>query len=155
MKNKSENSKKTQEMAEPINIKKQLIYSAISLVVLSLITALVGYLDVVSKGVNFQEKPMIVLADAFFVSGILGVLFWLLLLVSQIGAFDMIVYGVRKFLVIIFRKHPEDSTLPETYYDYEMIKRGQKHNRFYAFLIVSCLFFIVGVILSFIANSMY
>lgn len=65
-----------------------------------------------------------VLTDAFFVAGILIAGFGLLVVASNGGTFDMLVYGVGRFFDLFRRdmmkvKH-------KTFYDYRMAKQDRK-----------------------------
>lgn len=135
--------------------KKELILSIVlAFVVEVIVCILVILLDVYAKGLNFKDYIYTIFGDGFFVSGILGILFWLLVVVAQAGAFDMLVYGCRKFFNYIFRKHPEDTNLPSTYYDYVTLKHAKKPKRFYWSLVVCCIFLLIGVIFS-VLGSIY
>ena len=77
-------------------------YSLISLITSIICGVIVGLLDVYSKGVSFTEYTIRVFADAFTVLGILNMLFFLLVILAREGAFDMIVYGTKRFFIFIF-----------------------------------------------------
>ena len=66
------------------------------------------------------------------------------------GAFDMIVYGTKRFFIFIFKKNPEESSLPRTYFDYVVQKRGDKKRNHFEYLIFPFIFFFIGLILSII-----
>ena len=125
-------------------------YSLISLITSIICGVIVGLLDVYSKGVSFTEYTIRVFADAFTVSGILNMLFFLLVILAREGAFDMIVYGTKRFFIFIFKKKPEESSLPRTYFDYVVQKRGDKKRNHFEYLIFPFIFFIIGLILSII-----
>ncbi len=150
---KNKNKDKESEVIKPT--KKEIILSIIiAFIVEVIICVLVILLDIFVKGLNFQKYTFTIFGDGLFVSGILGVLSWLLVVVTQAGAFDMLVYGCRKFFNYIFRKHPEDSNLPATYYDYVTLKHAKKPKRFYWSLLICCIFLLIGVIFS-ILGSIY
>ena len=125
-------------------------YSLISLITSIICGVIVGLLDVYSKGVSFTEYTIRVFADAFTVSGILNMLFFLLVILAREGAFDMIVYSTKRFFIFIFKKNPEESSLPRTYFDYVVQKRGDKKRNHFEYLIFPFIFFIIGLILSII-----
>ena len=125
-------------------------YSLISLITSIICGVIVGLLDVYSKGVSFTEYAIRVFADAFTVSGILNMLFFLLVILAREGAFDMIVYSTKRFFIFIFKKNPEESSLPRTYFDYVVQKRGDKKRNHFEYLIFPFIFFIIGLILSII-----
>lgn len=85
-------------------------------------------------------------ADVTSVTGLIGLLVWLLMLVSMAGAFDMIVYGTKKMFFAIFKKNPR-SGLPRTYREYIEIKHNKERNYQFPFLIVASIVLLVGIIL--------
>ena len=125
-------------------------YSLISLITSIICGVIVGLLDVYSKDISFTENTIRVFADAFTVSGILNMLFFLLVILAREGAFDMIVYSTKRFFIFIFKKNPEESSLPRTYFDYVVQKRGDKKRNHFEYLIFPFIFFIIGLILSII-----
>lgn len=139
---------------EEINtfIKNFIIGSIITLLVCGLLAVLTGVIVVNVLKVDYEKDIFRVYGDSFFVSGILVTLFRFLLFVSQAGAFDIIVYSVRKMVNYFFKKNPEDSDLPKTYYDYVALKREKKKNIFPSVLFISMIFLIIGIILSSIAT---
>ena len=145
------NSNEISKTESKATLKENIVSACVAFVICAAICILVALLDVYVKELSFSVETARILGDGFFVSGVLGVLFWLLILVSQLGAFDMMVYGCRKLFNYLFKKNPEDSTLPHTYYDYVMIKRGKKPKRFYFFLIVAAVYLAIGMICSFVA----
>lgn len=122
----------------------------ISFLVLSVIAIAAGFLDVYSRGVSYENKTGMVYADAFAISGVLCLCFWLLLFVSRKGAFDIIVYGVKKLIDVTFHSKPENSKLPATYYEYVKEQRSKEHRAFTPFLVFSIIFSVVGLVLSII-----
>ncbi len=92
-----------------------------------------------------------ILSDSFFVGGAMPMLFWMLVWVSEKGAFDMIVYGVRKVFSYAFRIKPEKSNLPPTYADYVEMKRAKKKPFHYEMLEIGGLFLLLGIIFTFVS----
>lgn len=122
----------------------------ISFLVVTVIAIGAGFADVYSRGISFENKTGMVFADAIGIAGVFCLCFWLLLFVSRKGAFDIIVYGVKKLFDVTFHTHPENSKLPATYYDYVVEQRSKEHRAFTPFLIFSSLFTVVGLVLSII-----
>lgn len=102
----------------------------------------------------FFATPYRVFSDSFVVAGGLGACIWALTFLSSFGAFDIIVYGVRKFFVLIFRIRPEKSKLPETYYDYVNARREKPVNRFYGFLVGCAVVLTIGIIFAIISLNL-
>lgn len=91
-------------------------------------------------------------ADVVSVTGAMGVLMWLFVLMTSYGAFDMIVYGTRKMFNAIFRRNPRTG-LPRTYTEYVESKREKEHNNYWPFLFISLGILVVGIILLIIHYS--
>lgn len=116
--------------------------------VVAVLCVAAGLMDVYSRGIDFDLHPGMVFADAFAMGGGLCLLFWLLLWVSQRGAFDIIVYSIGRMIDVIFHLHEENQRMPKNFGDYVLAKRGKKHKHFYPFLIESAAVFAIGIILS-------
>lgn len=81
-------------------------------------------------------------SDAFFVSGVLGLGFGLIIVASNGGAFDMIAYGFRA-LFSVFKKDPVDRKYA-TFYDYRKAREKKKRS-FWYLVIVGGAFVLVSV----------
>lgn len=123
----------------------------ISLLICSVFSLSVGLIEVYGNSLDYQANKLRIYGDSFFVSGITTTLFYCLVLLSNAGAFDMLVYGVRKFFNYIFRRKLDESKLPKTYYDYVILKRGKKKNKRLYFLFISLIFLLVGIVVSLLA----
>ena len=95
---------------------------------------------------TWEKNRYRILSDSFSLGGLLPILFWLLVWVSEKGAFDLIVYSVRKLFSFTFRIHPEKSNLPPTYADYVAIKKAKRKPFHYELLIVGGTFLLLGLI---------
>ena len=82
---------------------------------------------------------MKLLVNGFFVPGVLILGFGLLVVASNGGTFDMIVYGTKKF-IDLFRK-PQYRKITNTFYDYRRSK--QEHPGASAHLVLVGIGFIV------------
>ena len=111
--------------------------------VLAVATVLVGW---ARGGFTKTETRELLIAwcDGFFVPGLLGIAFGVLVLASNGGAFDMLAYGLRRFFGL-FRKDPIDRKY-NTYYDYQQ-SRKEKKRSFWYMIIVGGAYLLVGVIL--------
>lgn len=99
------------------------------------------------------EKTMLQYwADVVSVTGAMGVLMWLFVLMTSYGAFDMIVYGTRKMFNAIFRRNPRTG-LPRTYTEYVESRREKEHDNYLPFLFISLGILVVGIILLIIHYS--
>ena len=93
-----------------------------------------------SKDVT-EQKALVdvfhILCDAFFVSGTVTLCAGLLVLSSNEGTFDMLVYGVKTFMDC-FRK--ERTMKYDTFYDYRVSREEKKLP--YGFLLICGLIFL-------------
>lgn len=85
---------------------------------------------------------MKILCDSFFVSGVLLACTGMLIFSSNLGTFDMFVYGMTSF-IDYFRKKSERKY--ETFYDYR-VSREKKKSSFAYLLIVGICFILVSLI---------
>ena len=85
-----------------------------------------------------------ILCDSFFVVGFLITAIGLLIFVSNEGAFDPIVYGMRSF-INIFKKREKRKM--ETYYDFRTARSAHKFS--FLFLVIC------GVVLLAVSGVMY
>ena len=90
-----------------------------------------------------SSEVMHILCDSFFVPGILLLGFGLLIIASNGGTFDMLIYGTKKFFNM-FRKNPTKQ-LEETFYDYRTAKSENKMECLH-FIIVGLVFIAISVI---------
>lgn len=134
--------------------KTNIIETCVSFGVASVLFITVALIEVFSLGLVWSayQDRMRILCDSFFVSGVLGVATWVLMLISREGGFDMITYGVKKFFLWTFtsKKHAKES-LPTTFYDYVMEKKGKKHHSFFPTLLVFGLFLALSFVFMFLA----
>jgi len=126
----------------------------VSFLIVSAMFAAVALTEIYSLKLNWSDysERMRILCDSFFVSGIMGILSWLLILVARQGGFDMIVYGVRKAFLWTFssKKHAREA-LPATFYDYVMEKKGKKYNSLFPMFIVFGTFLAISIVFMFLA----
>ena len=102
----------------------------------SFITFLVGaaicLIILFSKNIFQETDPMKIyrtLTDAFFVPGIIIAGFGLLVLASNGGAFDMLSYGMMRFISLF--KHDLNDIRFKTYSEYVSAKHETKHPYMY------------------------
>lgn len=86
---------------------------------------------------------LMALCDCFTVSGMLLILFALLVICSNGGTFDMLGFGVKKVIVLL-KRHPNERD-KERFYEYR--KRKQENKRSFAYmLIVGGVYFAIGLL---------
>lgn len=114
------------------NTKKYIITSAVGLSMTFLFALIRGL-------ANQTEtiKVMHILSDSFFITGVLLTGSGLLVLSSNLGTFDMLVYGMTAF-IDYFRKKSERKY--ETFYDYRVSR--EKNKTSFAFLLIIGIAFI-------------
>lgn len=109
---------------------------AITLTIETILTAIVVW----SMGILEKTSPVDVfhiLCDGFFVVGVVATGAGALVFVSNLGAFDGLLFAMRSF-VNIFKKAPNKNV--ETYYDYKMRHSDKQFS--FAFLLICGLIFI-------------
>jgi len=142
---------KKQSIGESRSFKSYVIETIVTFLFISVVCFSLALVDVFVRRISFEIETFRVLGDAFGVSGLFCFSLWMLVWLSDEGAFDMIVYGVRKVFNVTFQHMMLNSSLPDSYVDYVAMRRAKKHNRHYPFFFVSLLFFAIGLVLSFCA----
>lgn len=143
-----EKQEKKESFKQKRSKKSYVIETIIVLFVMCAVCVGIGFLDVYGRERNLDTQLMMIIGDAFWVPGCFGICLWGLLFTASAGAFDMIVYGVRKLFEVTFNIGPERSRLPATYFDYVTIRRAKTKNRNFPLLIISGVFFLVGAVFS-------
>lgn len=147
----SPTQEKKQSIREPRSFKSYSIETIVSFLLISAVCFSLALVDVFARKISFEMETFRVLGDAFGVSGLFCFSLWMLVWLSDEGAFDIIVYGVRKVFNVTFQHMMRNSSLPDSYVDYVAMKRAKKHNRHYPFFFVSLFFLVIGSVLSFFA----
>lgn len=88
-----------------------------------------------------------ILADGFFLSGFLLLLFFLLQWIATKGLFDILAYSIQVVFFTVFRPNYRKSGFPATYYEYKQLKDSENRKPILAILFVSVLFIVLGLIL--------
>jgi len=86
-----------------------------------------------------------IFVDAFMIT---GAFLWMgagIVYINQEGAFDIVIYGVKR-IVRIFKKYVDDDS-PKSYYEYVDTRRGQKKIILYPTILVGTVYFLVGLII--------
>lgn len=101
---------------------------------------------------NYREPegaPRIVfhvLADSFSLTGILGLLFFVLSFFNCHGWFDIFAYPIKSAFLFIFRRKYKEENFPKTYSEYKEFKRSQKREPYTPILISSVIYFLLGIL---------
>lgn len=125
-------------------MKKKILEYSISTAVCSILT----FVLIWTKGTFTCESPKLMykyLVDSFFTVGVVAIGFGLLVVVSNWGAFDFIIYGVYRF-VTLFKKNHKDVKY-QTYYDYHIARAEKEKAEFVYLVIVGAVFIAASLIL--------
>ncbi|MCQ2776270.1 MAG: DUF3899 domain-containing protein [Bacilli bacterium] len=107
----------------------------------------VGVLVTQAEGHEWDANLLVNFVDAFSLSGLLGILIYLMAWVASKGAFDMIAYSVKLFWYNTFHKSTKDTNLPGTYQEYVELKHGQEKESNLYLLLGSLPTLLIGLIL--------
>ena len=102
-----------------------LIGLAISFATSSIIFGLMLIIQIFGLHMSMNSDGYLIIIDACSVAGGLMLLFWLLVLVTNYGAFDLIAYSVKLVWYTTFHKSLRNVKLARTYADYREEKRGK------------------------------
>lgn len=93
-----------------------------------LIGLIAAFIICCTKGI-FSKKTLAdvyhILTDAFFVPGVIILCFGLLVFASNEGNFTMMSYGIKRFFSLFKRDISKE--LGQTYADYKLAHKGEKH----------------------------
>lgn len=120
-----------------------LIGLIISFIVNSLLCLGIFFLEY--KGLNYFLY--LALVDAFSISGLIMVLFFLLTFFAEKGAFDMLAYSIQVAFYTVFYKNLRDSKLPKSYAEYKEMKYGKEKTSVSYMLYVGLIFMVIGLLL--------
>ena len=122
-----------------------------------IITLLIGFAAVAlilwAKDIFAQTEPVKVfhiLSDAFFAVGVVITSAGLLVLSSNEGTFDIVVYGMSSFLDF-FRKQSKKKY--ETFYDYRASRQEKKLS--FGFILLCGLLFLAIAVVMYLLYSQY
>lgn len=122
----------------------------IGLIICLIINGLMAFLVSlirISSLTTEQIDYLLVLTDGFTVSGGLMCLFYLLVFVSDEGAFDMLSYSIQLVWNVTFHKNVRETKLPKTYAEYRAMKRSKPRLNLKFILYSGLLFLIIGIII--------
>ena len=114
----------------------------------TLVGLLITFLLLWSKGI-FTETDLKEVykywVDSLFTSGVLISCAGAIVVVSDGGAFDMLVYGMYRFFSI-FRSKPNDVKY-KTFYDYRVARSDKEKHGFWYLVIVGAIFIIASLVI--------
>ncbi len=97
---------------------------------------------------NENQKVFFVLTNSAFATGIVCAGFGLLVFASNGGAFDMFVYGIRRFISLFQRD--VNKIKYKTFYDYRIAKEGRPKRTFFYLVAVGLFYVVLSLIFLFI-----
>lgn len=115
-----------------------LIGSLITFIVTLVIAALVFVLSYFSVKEPQAEDLMRSIVDGLICSGIFGLLIYLLSVLSEKGAFDILTYSIKLVWYNTFHRNIRNTALPKTYAEYKELK-GNKPKSEIIFLLIGSL----------------
>ena len=127
------------------------IGAVVVLVYISIAGIFSPWQDVVDKTawniVNEEQKNYFILTNATFSVGVVCTALGLFVVAKNGGAFEMLTYGVRRF-ISLFQK--DQNKIPfKTYYDYHVYKSSEPKKSVLYFIVVGVLY--IGVSMIFLA----
>ena len=143
------------KIKETSNTVKALQYSitfAINAVLTTILTFFFGILnswEVLHEKTNWNfnselTKNMFVLSNASFIPGVLTLGLGLFILAADGGAFEMLVYGMTRF-ISLFKKNSKEVRFA-TFYDYHVYNSEQDKTPFLFLILVGAFFIVLSII---------
>ena len=112
------------------------------------VCALISFIIIAVKGTFSAETPRIAyhyVTDSIFTVGVLCTALGLMILAANGGAFEMLIYGISRF-ISLFRK---GKAKYHTFYDYQIARAERPRAEFLYFIVVGLAF--IGISLIFLA----
>lgn len=109
----------------------------------------VGSFFLIKAGLSnnpWEQMRWRVFADTFTLPGVLFSMSFLLVKVSNYGAFDAIVYSVRLVFNLIFHSDIRKTKLPANYRDYRLMKASKPRKPVSYILLVGLLYLLVATV---------
>jgi len=119
---------------------------AISIACCVLLGGIILLVEVTSLDLTLKEDSIQILTDVFSISGILMLLFFLLIVVSNEGAFDAITYSVKLIWNVTFHSNVRSTKLPTNYAEYRALKRKKDKKPLSFIALAGLLFLLIGLI---------
>ena len=121
----------------------------IGLIICIIINCLITFSVAMVKIANYPSDNinyLSVLTDGFTISGGLMSLFYLLVFVSDEGAFDILSYSIQLVWNVTFHKNVRETKLPKTYAEYRALKRAKPRLDVKFILYSGLLFLFIGIV---------
>lgn len=112
-----------------------------------LIAVIIGLIQIYVLNRSLQENCLLILTDSLSMSGLLMCLYYLLVFVSDEGAFDIISYSVQLLWNVTFHKNIRETNLPSTFAEYKQMKHAKTRLNLRFVLFSGLLFLIIGIII--------
>ena len=125
--------------------KRRILEYSITTAVCAITTFIVLVIRGIFKNPGMKDM-MLYFTDSFFSVGIICAMVGLLVFVSNGGVFDMLVYGVYRFITLFKKDHTDVKY--QTFYDYRVIKAEREKSEFLFLIIVGVVF--VGISMIFL-----
>ena len=108
----------------------------------------IGTFFIVKDGLalDWEKDKWHILADTFTIPGVMFLMVFLLVKVSDFGAFDAIAYSVRLVVTVIFRSNVRKSKLPVNYRDYRLARMAKQRTSATFLLLVGGIHLAVAII---------
>jgi len=125
--------------------KSSLIGFIVSVVIESLICGLTIIIATGSNNMTFEKDGLLIMLDATSIPGGLFLLFYLIMVCSNYGAFDALSYAVKLVWYNTFHKEVRKTKLAPTYRDYR-VEKNHTENRSFLFMVYAAIPFVVAAI---------
>ncbi|MFA6796662.1 MAG: DUF3899 domain-containing protein [Bacilli bacterium] len=135
----------TQE--KPKKFTKDFLTGAIVSAIIAIIfSTSIYFYEIGTLNMDFESEKYNILSDTFSIPGLLFVLSYGLVVISNAGAFDMLNYAIGLAWTNVFHRNIRESKFAHSYAEYKEMKRAKdkKDNTF--ILYVGSVFLLVGVV---------
>ena len=115
------------------------------LIVFSVLSVIIGIIVFFAGTRPSAETWFGLLADAFSLSGFLGLMWGLLMYVAAEGAFDSLSYGTKRVFKATFDKDYKKN-MPQTFLEYKEMMKKKRKKPSIPYLVIASIFFVIGIV---------
>lgn len=99
-------------------------------------------------GRKFPDDTLLILSNAAFIGGVLVACFYILVVLSSNGAYDLLTYSIKLVWYNTFNRNVRKTKLAASYADYKEEKRGKKKVDTSFIIVGATPYIIAGILLA-------
>lgn len=128
-------------------IRSYLIGILVSFIITTVIAGL-AILFQLAEGIKFEDQALRIMCNATFFSGIIMACVYVLVVLSNNGAYDLFAYSIKLVWYNTFHKNVRHSKLAASYAEYREQKRGKERTNTSFMIVGATPYIIAGILLA-------